>query len=120
AAAMEAMALHDAGEAAALAGASDLDDIALCERIDADRGAYREISRIIDTEFLEYAECFARLRLVEEIDTVRVEADLHCRIAVLFRGLHLGHDDRTRCKDGASGNAPIVFEDLGHAAFLGE
>jgi hypothetical protein len=124
---VEAVALHDAGEALALAGRADVDPGAGLEHVSRDLLAERVLGGVVGAQLHGEASRrdarlgeVARLGLVHLAGVDRAVADLHRGVAVDVHRADLGHDTRSRREDGDRHDPVVLVEHLGHAELLAQ
>ena len=124
--ATEAMAVDDALEAASLGRADDLDAVARLELLDGQTLADLVHAGIGHLELLEELRRviqvglggMAAFRLGRILFLLRAEAQLHRRVTVVVRVLHLHDRTRTGLHHRDRHGSTVITEDLGHAQLL--
>src|SRR5690606_7172867 len=123
----EAVALHDTGDALALALASDVDVLAGFEGVIPQLLADLVIARVVRAALREVAarRDVVLTQVVAErlVDLPRVDlpvAELDGGVAVLLGGADAGHHARTGLDHGHRNQPVVRVEDLGHAELLAQ
>jgi hypothetical protein len=118
---VEAVTLHDAGEALALGLAGDVDAVARGKRLDGHFLTERVVIRVGGAQLDDVpARCHVRLRVMSGdrlVDLARVngaERQLYGRVAVGVGTANLSHHARPGLHHGHRDDA-VVVPDLGHA-----
>ena len=117
-AAMEAVALHHAGEAAALRQPAHVNQVAGLEDLRPHLLAHLPLRCVIDGELAQMAEVPQPLqmtlqRLIHPLGHPKTELD--SAVAVLLRALDLDNRAGAGLDHGNGVNHPLAVEDLGHA-----
>src|SRR3990172_1399934 len=119
------VAFHDAGEAAALAGAGHVDEVSgLEQRGDGHLLPYVERLQLRSPKLLQHAKrpfararAVATLRLRAPLGLLLTVAELHGGVAVALRALPLHDGARPGLNDRHRGPRPVPAKDLRHAEF---
>ncbi len=119
---VEAVPLHDTGEALALAGGGNVDHLAGLEGLGLDLLAQRVLAGVSGPQ-LEQVTARGHAGLLEVAAHRRVhlagvdvaEGDLDAVVAVAGRGANLGHDARAGLDHGHGDDAVVLVPGLGHA-----
>ena len=121
------MALHDTGEALALGGADDVDQLAGREDVDGELLAERVLGRVVGAQLDQVtARRDAGLAkwpasgLVTLRGSICAVGDLDGGVAVDLVGADLGDDVRPGLDDGHRDDLVVLVPDLGHAELLAQ